>query len=147
MPTSTPSCATTGASPATRAGARSPPRQRKVLPPNEEFTLLFLDPPDHRRLRGPVNKAFARRMGDAASAAFDAPDRLDVARRETANLSFGCGIHHCLGAPLARLEGRIAFEMLIERFPHIALGARRPRFRTGAVFRGLHALPLRCSLR
>ena len=71
----------------------------------------------------------------------------DVARREAAHLSFGRGIHHCLGAPLARLEGRIAFEMLLERFPRIALRDRRPRFRTGIVFRGLDALPLRCGLR
>ena len=79
--------------------------------------------------------------------AFDDPDRLDVARRGTSHLSFGRGIHHCLGAPLARLQGRIAFEMLLERFPRIALGAGRPRFRTGIVFRGLHALPLRCAPR
>ena len=79
--------------------------------------------------------------------AFDDPDRLDVARRGPAHLSFGRGIHHCLGAPLARLEGRIAFEMLLERFPRIALRQERPRFRTGIVFRGLDALPLRCALR
>ena len=79
--------------------------------------------------------------------AFDAPDRLDVARRDTAHLSFGRGIHHCLGAPLARLEGRVAFEMLVERFPRIALRTGRPRFRTSTVFRGLHSLPLRCTLR
>ena len=60
--------------------------------------------------------------------AFDDPDRLDVARRGAAHLSFGRGIHHCLGAPLARLEGRIAFEMLLERLPRIALGAGRPPF-------------------
>ena len=79
--------------------------------------------------------------------AFDDPDRLDVARRGAAHLSFGRGIHHCLGAPLARLEGRIAFEMLLERFRRIELRDRRPRFRTGIVFRGLDALPLRCARR
>ena len=57
--------------------------------------------------------------------AFEDPDRLDLGRGEAAHLSFGRGIHHCLGAPLARLEGRIAFEMLLERFP-LDRAPRRP---------------------
>ncbi|WP_428097734.1 cytochrome P450 [Candidatus Rariloculus sp.] len=44
---------------------------------------------------------------------FKDPDRLDVGRRDGAHLSLGRGIHHCLGAPLARLEGRIVIEMLL----------------------------------
>ena len=51
-------------------------------------------------------------------------------------------IHHCLGAFLARLEGRIAFEMLLERFPSIRLLTDRPVFRSGIVLRGLESLPL-----
>ena len=77
--------------------------------------------------------------------AFEAPDRLDVARSGRAHLSLGRGIHHCLGAPLARLEGRIALEMLLERFPRIGLRAGRPRFRPSVVIRGLRSLPLRCA--
>ena len=77
--------------------------------------------------------------------AFADPDRLDVGRGEAAHLSFGRGIHHCLGAPLARLEGRIVLEMLLERFPRIALGGGRPRFRKSIVLRGLGSLPLRCG--
>ena len=79
--------------------------------------------------------------------AFDEPERLDVARDVRAHLSFGRGIHHCLGAQLARLEGRIALEMLLERFPRIALRTERPRFRKSMVFRGLDALALRCAPR
>ncbi len=77
--------------------------------------------------------------------AFADPDRLDIGRGEAAHLSFGRGIHHCLGAPLARLEGRIVLEMLLERFPRIALRDDRPRFRKSIVLRGLRSLPVRCA--
>ncbi len=79
--------------------------------------------------------------------AFDDPDRLDIGRDARSHLSLGRGIHHCLGDLLARLEGRIVLEMLLERFPRIGLRAERPRFRTSIVFRGLQALPLRCARR
>jgi len=78
-------------------------------------------------------------------AAFEDPDRLDVGRGEVAHLSFGRGIHHCLGAPLARLEGRIVLEMLLERFPRIDLLGDRPRFRKSIVLRGVQSLPVRCA--
>jgi cytochrome P450/precorrin-6B methylase 2 len=75
---------------------------------------------------------------------FPEPDRLDI-EREAGNLAFGHGIHHCLGAPLARLEGEIAFNALLARFPHLEL-ARDPSelvWRTGAIIRGLTTLPIR----
>ena len=75
---------------------------------------------------------------------FDDADRLDVGREARNHMSFGRGIHHCLGAPLARLEGRIVIEMLLDRFPEIGLLADRPRFRKSIVLRGLESLPLRC---
>ena len=75
---------------------------------------------------------------------FENPDRLDVGRDQRSHLSFGRGIHHCLGAPLARLEGRIVLEMLLERFPEIGLLTDRPRFHRTIVLRGLESLPLRC---
>ena len=75
---------------------------------------------------------------------FDDPDRLDVGRSQGTHLSFGRGIHHCLGAALARLEGRIVVEMLLERFSRISLLAERPRFRKGIVLRGLESMPVRC---
>ena len=75
---------------------------------------------------------------------FEDPDRLDVGRSQGSHLSFGRGIHHCLGAPLARLEGRIVLEMLLERFSQMDLLAGRPRFREGIVLRGLQSLMVRC---
>ena len=75
---------------------------------------------------------------------FDDPDRLDVGRADRSHLSFGRGIHHCIGAPLARLEGRIVLEMLLDRFSQIGLHGERPRFRNSIVLRGLESLPVRC---
>ena len=74
--------------------------------------------------------------------AFGDPDRLDVGREGVSHLSFGRGIHHCLGAPLARLEARIAFEAILERFGSIRLLADRPDFQPAIVLRGLRALPV-----
>ncbi len=75
---------------------------------------------------------------------FDDPDRLDVGRGDRSHLSFGRGIHHCIGAPLARLEGRVVLEMLLERFSQISLRGEQPRFRNSIVLRGLESLPVRC---
>ena len=79
------------------------------------------------------------------SEALDDPDRLDVARPGRAHVSLGRGIRHCLGAQLARLEWRIAFEMLLGRFPRMGLLVEHPRFRPSMVLRGLESLPLRCA--
>ena len=75
---------------------------------------------------------------------FEDPDRFDVGRGRGSHLSFGRGIHHCLGAALARLEGRIVFEMMLERFSRISLPGERPRFRKAILIRGLQSLVLRC---
>ena len=73
---------------------------------------------------------------------FEAPDRLDVSPRKNSHISFGRGIHHCIGAPLARLEGRIVIEGLLERFRSLRLLDARPRFRNSIVLRGLESLPV-----
>ena len=78
---------------------------------------------------------------------FTSPEHLDITRKEASNVSFGRGIHHCLGAPLARLEGRIAFEALLERFVDIRLGTDHPLFKDNIVLRGLKTLPLRTTPR
>jgi cytochrome P450 len=75
---------------------------------------------------------------------FTDPERLDIARAPNRHLGFGLGIHFCLGAPLARMEGRIAFNKLLARFPGIRLAVPREqiRWRMSPVFRGLESLPI-----
>ncbi len=67
------------------------------------------------------------------------PDRLDIARNEARHLSFGRGIHHCLGSSLAMLEGRIAFGALLDRYAAMRL-AREPEYRDRIVLRGVKEL-------
>ena len=74
--------------------------------------------------------------------AFENPDQLDFNRKKPDHISFGRGIHYCLGAALARLEGRIAFEMLLERFNSLRLLTEHPAFRYSIVLRGLESLPV-----
>lgn len=78
--------------------------------------------------------------------AFADPTTLDVTRDRTSHLAFGHGIHFCLGAPLARLEGRAAFTALLERFPALRLAVPREELAwthgDGLVLRGLAALPV-----
>ncbi|MGW7557788.1 cytochrome P450, partial [Streptomyces rimosus] len=71
-------------------------------------------------------------------------DRFDVTRPPTRHLAFGHGIHHCLGAPLARLEAAVALPALFDRFPGLALDdpGQRPLRRPSMVFNGLRELPV-----
>ena len=70
-------------------------------------------------------------------AEFENPEQLDLTRADSGNISFGRGLHYCLGAPLAKLEGRLAFEALLERFSAIQFGSSQPEYRHNLVFRGL----------
>jgi cytochrome P450 len=76
---------------------------------------------------------------------FEDPDRLDLQRADNTPLSFGWGIHHCIGAALARMEGEIAFNALLERFSTIELDVAEPPWRPGFTLRGLLELPLQLS--
>jgi len=70
---------------------------------------------------------------------------LDVGRDASGHLAFGHGIHYCLGAPLARLEGEIAFGSLLSRFGGLALAAPESslRWRPSSLIHGLETLPVR----
>ena len=74
---------------------------------------------------------------------FDHAETLDPGRSDNQPLSFGWGIHHCLGAPLARMEGEIVFRSLFERFDTIELLDPDPSWRPNLTLRGLAALPVR----
>ena len=72
----------------------------------------------------------------------DHPERLDITRPNVRPLSFGGGIHFCLGAQLARLEASIAISTLLRRLPNLTLvNAETPEWRPTFVLRGLKALP------
>jgi cytochrome P450 len=77
------------------------------------------------------------------AAVFSDPDRLILDRAQQAPLSFGGGIHYCLGAPLARLEAQVAFPALLTRFPRLALaGQPVRREREGAALHDYASLPI-----
>jgi cytochrome P450 len=88
-----------------------------------------------------VNLASANRD----ESVFENADRLDITRQPNKHLAFGIGIHYCLGAPLARMEARIAFSMLLERFPKLRLAApaEEIQWRSSVSLRGLKSLPVR----
>lgn len=79
---------------------------------------------------------------DRDPAQFPEPDRLDITRTDNRHIAFGWGIHFCLGAPLARVEGQIAINTLVQRLPTLALATETPEFRQSLTLRGLKSLPV-----
>jgi cytochrome P450 len=80
--------------------------------------------------------------GNRDAALVEDPDRLDVTRGAIGHLAFGHGVHHCLGAPLARMEMRVAFPALLRRFPDLAVASDEARFRSFHVVYGMETLPV-----
>jgi cytochrome P450 len=74
---------------------------------------------------------------------FPEPDRLDLGRQDNRHLAFGWAGHFCFGAPLARIEGQIAFGALLSRFPDLQLEPEPLAWRENLGLRGLKALPVR----
>ena len=84
---------------------------------------------------------------------FERPDELDLSREPNRHVAFGLGVHYCLGAPLARLEGQIAINTLLRRMPdlRLAVPVQSLRWRPGLVLHGMKSLPVtfdrrRCPL-
>ncbi|MGA5597773.1 cytochrome P450 family protein [Streptomyces cellulosae] len=150
---------------ATVLGLLTHPEQLALLRADPELTgaaveeSLRLDSPVHagafRFAAEPLELAGTRvAAGDAvlvslAAAsrdplAFPDPDRFDLTRRPQGHLGFGHGVHHCLGAPLARTEAAVALRLLLERHPRLALDADPDSltWRAGTLLRGLTALPV-----
>lgn len=79
---------------------------------------------------------------DRDSHRFPHPDTFDISRDTQGHLAFGGGIHHCLGAGLARLEGVIAIRKLFSRYPNIALSEPIDGWKSSILIRGLNKLPV-----
>ncbi|MBP6853723.1 MAG: cytochrome P450 [Rhodoferax sp.] len=73
---------------------------------------------------------------------FDQPHALDLGRRPNRHLTFGQGVHFCLGAPLARLEARICIGELVARFPQMRAGSQPAQWIDAMIMRGPESLPL-----
>ena len=78
---------------------------------------------------------------------FENADRLDLNRQPNRHVAFGLGAHYCVGAPLARLEGKIAIHALVQRYPNLQLTIPREQvpWRTAVAVRGVKALPVRLA--
>ena len=124
------------------------------LVPNAIEELLRYDSPVQRTARMPTTDVeiaghridkgtmvvTALGAANRDPAQFPDPDRLDVTRRDVRHISFGFGIHFCLGAPLARVEGQIALGTLLRRAPRLMLAETTPEWRESSVLRGLKRL-------
>jgi len=131
-------------------------RQQPDLAPTAVDELLRWDSPVQLNMRSALEPADVRgepiEVGEeiivlqgAANhdpARFDDAETLDLCRTDNSPLSFGWGIHHCLGAGLARMEGQIAFNALLARFGSIELRTDEPQWRHSFTLRGLLDLPL-----
>ncbi|MFE7314737.1 cytochrome P450 [Streptomyces sp. NPDC057555] len=116
--------------------------------PVETATWRFADEPVE--IGGTLIPAGSAVLVSLASASrdpqrFDDADDFDITRDPRGHVAFGHGIHFCLGAPLARMEGRIALRSLLDRCPDLALdtSADAPTWRPGLLMRGMHHLPVR----
>jgi cytochrome P450 len=105
------------------------------------FTRYALEDVDYAGIRLAKGEEVGLLLGAANRdpARFAEPDRFDPARDPNAHVSFGAGIHFCIGAPLARLELQVALPLLFQRLPKLAL-AEPPRYRDTYHFHGLEKL-------
>ena len=109
--------------------------------PLQMFERWVLEPVEIHGARIPRGAELGLLFGSANRdpSVFDRPDELDLSREPNPHLSFGAGIHFCLGAPLGRQELQISFATLMDRFPNLELAAE-PRWKPNYVIRGLEGL-------
>jgi pimeloyl-[acyl-carrier protein] synthase len=112
------------------------PVQRTARIPSEDVTIG-----GHTIAKGEMVMPFIG-AADRDPAQFPDPDRLDIGRSDNRHIAFGWGIHFCLGAPLARIEGQIAINTLLRRLPKVSLATDEPEYRSSLTLRGLKALPV-----
>lgn len=106
--------------------------------PREDLTIAGTTVPRGEMVLGVIASA------NRDARVFEDPDVVDVGRQDNPHLSFGQGIHYCVGAPLARMEGQIGIAALLRRLPGLRLGvpADRLRWRGSFVVRGMEELPV-----
>jgi cytochrome P450 len=90
--------------------------------------------------RQPIRLCIASANHDESK--FTDPETLDLNRDPNPHIAFGTGIHYCLGAQLARMEGRVAIAAMIRRFPNMRLADEELFYRPTTVLRGLEKLPI-----
>ncbi len=128
---------------------------REIMPSAVEELLRYESPSQHTARIAPEDielggKKIRKRQSVLAVMAagnrdperFPDPDRLDLERPDNRHLAFGWAAHFCFGAPLARIEGQIAFSSLLDRFSDFALLPEPLEWRPNLGLRGLRALPL-----
>lgn len=142
--------------------ARHPDQRRRLVDdpariPNAIEEGLRFEPPVHglarvatrdvelhgRRIAAGEKVLLLYASGNRDERIFDAPERFDVDRKIDLHLSFGFGVHHCVGLRLGRLEMEIALRAFLERIPDYALASEPVRWRTLFATRQLDALPIR----
>jgi len=144
--------------PAEMARLREDP---SLLPAAVEELLRFTSPVNHANDRfttedvpvGDVVIPAGQWVFPAISSAnrdpaqFPDPDRLDLGRDTSGHVAFGHGVHHCLGAPLARMEAEVALGALLARFPEVSLAVppEELRWRPTSLINGLESLPVRLA--
>jgi cytochrome P450 len=112
--------------------------------PLQMFERWVLEPFEIHGVRIPRGAELGLLFGSANRdpSVFEGPDELDLTREPNPHLSFGNGIHFCLGAPLGRQELQVSFATLMDRFPNLEL-VEEPRWKPNYVIRGLQGLLVR----
>jgi hypothetical protein len=115
-------------------------------PSGAQVRIVRIEQPLHGRTLKSGDRVFVQlNAANRDPRAYDDPHRLDLARNGVPHLTFGFGMHICLGFPLARLEGQIALPAVLQRWPRVELATDPARLEwlNSMVFRGMKALPLR----